>query len=49
MVLALVLLLVTPFLCVHIERVDGKLKVTRIYFGVNRDKKDKQKNTNQED
>jgi len=50
MVLLIVLLLiVTPFLCVQIERVDGKLKVTSVHFGINRDKTEKEKDSNPKD
>ena len=43
------LLIVTPFLCVQIERVDGKLKVTSVHFGINRDKTEKEKDSNPKD
>ena len=43
------LLIVTPFLCVQVERVDGKLKVTSVHFGINRDKTEKEKDSNQKD
>ena len=43
------LLIVTPFLCVQMERVDGKLKVTSVHFGINRDKTEKEKDSNPKD
>jgi len=43
------LLIVTPFLCVQIERVDGKLKVTSVHFGINRNKTEKEKDSNPKD
>ena len=43
------LIIVTPFLCVQIERVDGKLKITSVHFGINRDKTEKEKDSNPKD
>lgn len=44
MVLLIALLIVvTPFIHVCIERIDGKLKVTSVHFGINRDKTEKEK------
>lgn len=50
MVLLIALLMIaTPFIHVRIERVEGKLKVTSIYFGLNQDKSEKEKDSNQKD
>jgi len=50
MVLLIALLVVaTPFVHVHIERVDGKLKVTSVHFGINRDKTEKEKDADPRD
>ena len=50
MVLLIALLIVaTPFVHVSIERVDGKLKVTSVHFGINRDKTEKEKDADPKD
>lgn len=50
MVLLIALLVVaTPFVHVRIERVEGKLKVTSVHFGINRDKTEKEKDADPKD
>jgi hypothetical protein len=43
------LLIITPFLHVQIKRVDGKLTVTSVHFGINREKTEKEKDADPKD